>query len=129
MLIAVTYENGMIGQHFGHTQFFKIFSIEDGQIMKSGVIDTQGNGHGALVGFLTAVGVDAVICGGIGPGAIEGLKSAGITVYAGNSGDPDAAVLAVLDGSLGVNDNANCNHHGEGHNCAGHSCGHHGMLN
>jgi hypothetical protein len=30
MKIAVTYENGMIFQHFGHTEQFKIYETENG---------------------------------------------------------------------------------------------------
>lgn len=69
MKIAVTYENGLIFQHFGHTEQFKIYDIEDGKIISSEVIDTNGQGHGALAGVLGVAKVDALICGGIGMGA------------------------------------------------------------
>ena len=52
MKIAVTYENGKIFQHFGHTSQFKIYDTENGQITSSEVVDTNGSGHGALAGFL-----------------------------------------------------------------------------
>ena len=69
MRIAVTYENGTIFQHFGHTEQFKLYDVENGEIRHSEVVDTNGSGHGALAGFLTAHQVDALICGGIGGGA------------------------------------------------------------
>ena len=126
MLVAVTYENGQIGQHFGHTEYFKMFSIENGVIEKSGVISTMGNGHGALAGFLTGVGCDVLICGGIGPGAVEALSETGIQVYAGYMGDPDAAVNALISGELEMNSQPTCDHHHEGgHDCGSHSCGTH----
>ena len=124
MKIAVTYENGQIFQHFGHTQQFKIYEIADGKIAGSEVIGTGGSGHGALAGFLMQKGVDTLICGGIGGGAQTALANAGIRLYGGVSGDADAAVNALLDGSLGYDPDVHCNHHGhEGHSdCGLHSC-------
>ena len=69
MRIAVTYENGEIFQHFGHTEQFKFYDIEEGKIVKEQIVDTNGQGHGALAGFLVHEKVDALICGGIGGGA------------------------------------------------------------
>ena len=89
MKVAVTHENGMIFGHFGHTKSFKIYEIEDGKIISCAVIPTMGSGHGALAGFLLASGVDALICGGIGGGAKDALKQAGITLYGGVTGSCD----------------------------------------
>ena len=128
MKIAVTYENGQIFQHFGHTQQFKIYEVEGDKITGTEVIGTNGNGHGALAGFLMQRGVDTLICGGIGGGAQMALAAAGIRLYGGVSGDADAAVNALLAGSLGYNPNVRCDHHdhGEGgHTCGDHGCGHH----
>lgn len=125
MRIAVTYENGQIFQHFGHTEQFKIYDVEDGVCKQAVVVDTNGSGHGALAGFLTANQVDALICGGIGGGAQMALAEAGITLYGGVSGDADQAVQALIDGRLGYNPNVQCSHHGEGHG-EGHHCGNHG---
>ena len=127
MKIAVTYENGQIFQHFGHTEQFKIYTAEDGKIINSEVIDTNGSGHGALAGLLSSLGVDALICGGIGGGAQMALAQAGIKLYGGVSGSSDAAVEALLGGTLGFNPNVKCDHHehhGEGHTCGDHGCGH-----
>ena len=63
MKIAVTYENGEIFQHFGHTVQFKLYDIEDGKIVNEQIVDTNCSGHGALAGFLQAAKVDALICG------------------------------------------------------------------
>ena len=127
MKIAVTYENGQIFQHFGHTEQFKIYTAENGKIINSEVIDTNGSGHGALAGLLSSLGVDALICGGIGGGAQMALAVAGIKLYGGVSGDCDAAANALLHGTLGFNPNVTCDHHdhhGEGHTCGDHGCGH-----
>lgn len=125
MKIAVTYEDGMVFQHFGHTQQFKIYDVENGVIQREQVVDTQGSGHGALAGFLTEYGVDTLLCGGIGGGAQNALASAGIQLYGGISGDADGAVRAFLAGTLTYNPDVHCDHHdhehGEGHSCGGHS--------
>ena len=125
MKIAVTYENGQIFQHFGHTEQFKLYEVADGKIVREEVVDTNGSGHGALAGFLVAHHADAVICGGIGGGAQSALTEAGIRFYGGVSGSADAAVQALLDGSLGYDPEARCDHHDHAHG-AGHVCGDHG---
>ena len=125
MKIAVTYENGKIFQHFGHTEEFKIYEIQDGKVIASEVVPTNGSGHGALAGFLTANGVGALICGGIGPGAQMALAEMGISLYAGVAGSADTAVQALLMGCLQYSTSANCNHHDHDHHHGG-SCGSHG---
>src|SRR5699024_3846055 len=62
MKIAVTYENGQVFQHFGHTAQFKLYDVEQGAVVSSQVVDTNGSGHGALAGFLKDHQVDALIC-------------------------------------------------------------------
>ena len=125
MRIAVTYENGEIFQHFGHTEEFKVYDVQDGKVVASEVVDTNGQGHGALAGVLTALKADVLICGGIGGGAQMALAAAGIKLYGGVSGSADAAVEALLAGNLDYNPAVKCNHHehGEGHTCGEHGCG------
>lgn len=127
MKIAVTYENGEIFQHFGHTETFKIYDIADGKVVSAEVVDTNGSGHGALAGFLVAHGVDTLICGGIGGGAQNALAQAGIRLFGGVSGNADEAVNALLAGNLGYNPNVHCDHHDHeaGHSCGDHCCGSH----
>lgn len=125
MKLAVTYNNGEIFQHFGHTEYFKIYEIQDGKIQKSQVVSTNGQGHGALAGFLKTHEVTSLICGGIGGGAKNALADADILVYGGVSGNADEAVNALLNGTLQFNPNVTCNHHSheDGHSCgSGHSC-------
>ncbi len=130
MKIAVTYENGQIFQHFGHTEHFKIYDIDNGQMTAVRVVDTNGSGHGALAGFLRGLAVDTLICGGIGAGAQQALGEAGIRLYGGVSGEADDAVAALLAGKLTFDPNVKCSHHeGEHHHgehAHGASCGSHG---
>lgn len=128
MKVAVTYENGNIFQHFGRTEFFKVYEVENGQIISSEVIGSNGVGHGALAGLLSDQAVDVLICGGIGGGAQAALEEAGVRLCAGAEGDADQAVEAYLKGEL-VSTGANCDHHHheDGQSCGdhedGHSCG------
>ena len=129
MKIAVTYENGQIFQHFGHTENFKIYDVLGKDIISSEVVSTNGSGHGALAGMLKSLNVAVLICGGIGGGAQAALAEAGIMLYGGVSGNADDAVKALLEGTLAFNPNVQCNHHGhehgEGHTCGNHGCGSH----
>ena len=135
MKLAVTYENGQVFQHFGHTSQFKLVETENGEIVGSMVIGTNGTGHGALAGLLKALGVEVLICGGIGGGARNALADAGIQLYGGVSGDVDAAVEAFLKNELNYNPDVRCDHHDDhhhhggdcgSHGCHSHSCGEHG---
>ena len=125
MRIAVTYDNGEIFQHFGRTENFKFYEIENGTIVSEQVLGANGAGHGALAGFLKEAGADVLICGGIGGGARDALSMAGITIYGGNSGSADMAVAAYLMGTLSQNTAPTCDHHGHGeeHSCGEHKCG------
>ena len=127
MRIAVTYEAGQIFQHFGHTENFKLYDVQDGKVIDSKVVGTNGSGHGALAVLLSECDVNVLICGGIGGGAQVALAEAGIQLYGGVSGNADAAVEAFLKQELDYNPDVKCNHHGEGHehhgNCGSGGCG------
>ena len=129
MRIAVTYDNEQIFQHFGHTETFKIYDVEDNKVISSEVVDTNGSGHGALANFLSALNGEVRICGGIGGGAQNALAQAGIKLFGGAQGYADNAVEDYLSGMLMVNPDVKCSHHGEGHgthSCGSHGCGEHG---
>lgn len=128
MRIAVTYENGEIFQHFGHSEQFKLYDVEDRKIVKEQIVGTNGSGHGLLAGFLQTAKVDALICGGIGMGAQMALADAGIKLYAGVQGSADEAAKALVEGKLEYDPDAHCDHHEHhdgdcGHDhCAEHHC-------
>ena len=109
MRIAVPYENGNIFQHFGRSEAFKFYDVDGDAVTATAVVSTNG---------------------GIGGGAQSALTEAGIRFYGGVSGSADAAVQALLGGSLGYDPEARCDHHdhahGAGHTCGEHGCGEHG---
>ncbi len=126
MIVAVTYENGMVFQHFGHTTQFKLYMVENNAVQESRLLPTGASGHGALASLLQAAGVNTLICGGIGAGAKEALAKCGITVYPGVTGNADQSVQALLSGTLHFVPDIQCSHHHEnGHTCGEdkHGCG------
>lgn len=125
MKIAVTHENGTVFQHFGHTESFKVYEVIDGEVKSMRVVPTNGSGHGALAGFLKDLGVDTLICGGIGGGAKTALSDAGITVYPGVKGACDKAVLDFVMGKLNYDPDTLCSHHDHDHEHGDHDCGSH----
>lgn len=129
MRIAVTYENGQVFQHFGHTERFKIYDVENNRVVTATTVNTNGSGHGALSDILKKIDVDTLICGGIGGGAKRALSEANIKLFGGVSGDADKAVEALLAGKLSFDSETVCSHHGEHHDghdaCGEHGCGEH----
>ena len=122
MRIAVTYEDGQVFQHFGHTEKFKLYDCENSKVTNEQIVDTNGQGHGALSGFLQNADVDVLICGGIGGGAKQALSQAGIKLYGGVTGMADDVVKEYLEGNLIYNSDVQCSHH-EHHHGNGHGCG------
>ncbi|MGN1443270.1 MAG: DUF134 domain-containing protein [Acutalibacteraceae bacterium] len=126
MKIAVTYENGSVFAHFGHTKQFKFYEVQEGAVIAEKIVSTMGSGHGALASFLSLNGIDVLLCGGIGGGAKAALEEAGIRLFAGVSGSADEAVKAYLAGTLVFNPNPHCDHHDREHGQGVHTCGPHG---
>ena len=122
MKIAVTYDNGTVYQHFGHTKQFKIYTVEGQEVISSEIVDTGGNGHGALAGFLSAHGVSVIICGNMGAGAQNALTQAGIQFFGGVTGNVDDRIQEYLEGRLHYQPNIACSHHSNhGGSCESHS--------
>lgn len=117
--IAVTYEDGMVGQHFGHTEEFKLYDVEEGKIVNDQIISTNGEGHGMLAGVLKEAQTDLLICGGIGAGARMALEEAGIGLIPGTQGTADEVVNAYLNDTLKYDPDETCHHHDheENHDC------------
>ena len=131
MKIAVTYDNGEVFQHFGHTEQFKLYEVYDSEIRNEEVVNTNGSGHGALAEFLVNNNVEVLICGGIGGGAKSALNSSGIKLYGGVTGSADEAVENFIMNKLKFNPDVHCDHHdhehgGEDHQCGTHGCGRNG---
>lgn len=127
MVLAVTSENGEVFQHFGHTPEFTIYETKGDELLGPRVIPTGESGHGALAGILDALGVEVLICGGIGGGAQMALDEIGVKVVGGAAGKVDAVVKDFLAGTLNPRSDFRCHHHehGQNHPCGEHGCGSH----
>lgn len=127
MKIAVTYDNGQVFQHFGQAERFAVYDVQDGKVITKTTVNTNGSGHGALADILKKIGVDTLICGGVGGGAKRALAEAGIRLYGGVTGDADQTVEALLRGNLAFDAQAACGHHEEHPRgaCGEHGCGDH----
>lgn len=124
MKLAITYDDGQIFQHFGKTEKFKVYTVEDGKITESHVLGSNGAGHGALATLLQNESIDTLICGGIGAGAQNALAQAGIRLFGGVIGDADEAAQALVEGRLSYDPAVHCDHHGA--HGSDHTCGNHG---
>lgn len=100
MRIAVASENGKVSEHFGHCKDFVIFDTENGQVNKSEAIPNPGHKPGFLPNFLNDLGVNVIISGGMGSGAIDIFNEKNIEVIVGATGDVKIAVDAYLKGLL-----------------------------
>ena len=112
MRIAVTYgEKGLVFGHFGHTETFRIYDINEQNMVSSiSMLNTNGVTCCALSELLKDNGVNVLICGGIGPNAISRLTSLDIKVVNGVEGDCDVAVAKFLANQLDFSLEANCKH-------------------
>lgn len=123
--IAIPYSEGQVFQHFGKSAQFKVYTIAEGKVASAEVLDTNGAGHEELGLWLVQQGVNAVICGGIGPGAQGALMAAGIQALAGVEGSADDAIANLLAGKLVAAQTATCGCRHDHCSCGSH-CGGHG---
>jgi len=100
MKIAVASEGKMVTGHFGHCESFIIFNVENNKIVKNESVANPGHRPGFLPNFLNDLGVNVIISGGMGGGAVEIFNEKGIEVIVGAVGDAEEAVNTYLQGSL-----------------------------
>ncbi len=130
MMIAVTYENGQVFQHFGQTKIFKLYTTADAdpqKVISTELLDCGEYSHESLVTLLLKKNVEVLICGGIGPGAQNVLSRAGIELRAACTGDADEKVEQFLNGTLEYSTSASCHdhHHHDHDHSHEHGCSHH----
>lgn len=122
MKIAVAYDpsNGEIFQHYGLTEYFKVYDINVRENkVESDVRGTEGKSHGGLTQVVTGLGVDILICGGIGGGAQKALVKEGVRVFAGCTGNADTAIEKLMKNELVYREDYTCedHHHDDGEDC------------
>jgi predicted Fe-Mo cluster-binding NifX family protein len=116
---------GNVSGHFGHTPYFVVAELTDGAPVSSRLVASPGHGPGCgMPAFVAQLGVGAVLVGGIGPGAIDGLGAHDIRIVGGVTGNAGAALAAFAKGTLIAGD-PSCGSHDHGHGHGGGGCGHH----
>lgn len=116
MKIAVASEGKMVTEHFGHCEGFTIFNTENNCIVSVEFVPNPGHRPGFLPVFLHDRGVNAIISGGMGGGAVEIFNEKGIEVVLGVTGDAQTAVTRYLQGNL-KSTGSICYDHQHAHEC------------
>ena len=116
MKIAVASENNLVSQHFGHCEGFEIYVVENNKIIDKKVIQNPGHKPGYLPNFLNKMGVNVIISGGMGNGAIEIFNEKNIEVITGAEGNAEEAAKNYLSGELKSTESI-CNEHEHHDNC------------
>jgi predicted Fe-Mo cluster-binding NifX family protein len=106
-------------QHFGHAEQFAIYEYTEGEYVDRKVFATKCRGHEEIAKLMRYLGINIVVCGGIGDGAIAALMKHKILIYAGAEGNIDQAYYALVNNRLNCTSKPTCS----SHNC---SCGSHG---
>ena len=119
MKIAVASEGKMVAGHFGHCENFNIFEVKNKQVVKTESIPNPGHRPGFLPNFLNDMGVNVIISGGMGGGAIEIFNEKGIQVVTGAVGDAEETTIKFLEGKLKSTGSV-CHEHQHSDSCGGH---------
>ncbi|MCX6169474.1 MAG: NifB/NifX family molybdenum-iron cluster-binding protein [Ignavibacteriales bacterium] len=122
--VPTTQEN-QVDAHFGHCEFFTVFSVEDGEIKNSQIVESpQGCGcKSNIASVLQEMGVSIMLAGNIGGGAVNVLNQSGIDVVRGCGGDVNELVKEFVKGEL-VDSGESCRQHESHTHDDGHQCGH-----
>ncbi|MFU0832398.1 MAG: 50S ribosomal protein L6 [Oscillospiraceae bacterium] len=100
MKIAVACDGNRVSAHFGHCQGFEIFTVEKGKVTEHNFHRNPGHKPGFLPNYLNDLGVNTIITGGIGAGAIDIFNDKQIEVVSGASGEASDVVDKYLKGEL-----------------------------
>lgn len=119
MKIAVASEGKMVAQHFGHCEGFTIFTVQEDKISGSQFVQNPGHKPGFLPNYLNDMGVNVIISGGMGGGAIEIFNEKGIQVITGATGGAEDTAEKYLEGKLRSTGSV-CHEHQHHDSCGGH---------
>lgn len=120
MKIAVACMGTQVSPHFGHCEQLLIYHTDQREIVSETSIPNPPHKPGFLPNFLADQGVETVIVGGIGGGAIEIFNERGITVITGAQGGARTAVEAFITGTL-QSTGTQCYEHAHSANCGEHN--------
>lgn len=117
MKIALPSRNNKIDDHFGHCEYFTVFTVDTDtkEITDSQNVESPA-GCGCksnIASVLAELGVELMLAGNMGEGAVRVLKNSGIEVIRGCSGDVKAVAQSWLEGTL-VDSGDICHEHEHG---------------
>lgn len=121
MKIAVPTKGNVVDDHFGHCEAFTVFGIDENKKIISTEIIPSLQGCGCksnIAAVLQQKGVNVMLAGNMGGGAVNVLKYHGIEVFRGCNGEVRQIAESFLQGKIG-DSGQTCNQHGnhEGHQC------------
>lgn len=119
MKIAVATSDNLVSEHFGYCELFRVYNVCDDKIIESEDILNPGHKPGFLPIFLDKHGIDVIISGGMGKGAIDLFNKKDIEIITGASGNTDEIIKMYLSGKLESN-NLICNSHSHSNSCGNH---------
>ena len=119
MKIAVPTRNDVVDNHFGHCEFYTVYSVnEKNEILKKEILQSS-EGCGCksnIASVLQQQGVLVMLAGNMGMGALNVLSMHGINVFRGCSGNTDEVVANFLSGQV-EDSGIGCQHHEHGSTC------------
>ena len=116
MRIAVASMGNMVAGHFGHCESFRIFDTENGVIKAEENGPNPGHKPGFLPNFLADRGVNVIISGGMGGGAVDIFNERNVEVVIGAQGTAKQNVESYLRGEL-VSTGSICHEHEHADEC------------
>lgn len=127
MKIAIPTRNNVVDDHFGHCEYYTIFTIDDNNQVANSQFMASPEGCGCksdIAPLLNKMGVSLMLAGNMGAGALHTLNASGIEVMRGCGGDVNQVVKDYLAGKI-EDSGVGCETHEEHHGDGGHTCQHH----
>lgn len=123
MKIAIPTRGNVVDDHFGHCEYYTLFSVDENKHITS--VETLPSPQGCgcksdIVFVLKEKGVVVMLAGSMGEGAFNVLSGQGIQVLRGCKGEVRKVAEGYLKGFI-LDSGIGCHHHGEGEE---HQCSH-----
>lgn len=124
MKIAIPSKDNFVDDHFGHCQYYTVFTLDRDKNIEAKAILASPAGCGCktdIASILAEMGVSVLLAGNMGEGAINKLTGAGLEVFRGYSGPVEEVLESYLNGNLGTDTVCQATHD---HSEDGHTCNH-----
>ncbi len=121
MKIAIPTKNNQVDSHFGHCEYYTIAEVEGNKLVsKTRFNSPEGCGcKSDVAADLRAMGVEILLAGNMGQGAVNKIETEKIKVIRGCAGDVDIVLNSYLSG-LVFDSGLTCSTHGDGDHVCSH---------